>query len=560
MNEFEKAIADSLAAQVPLGADEIGAMLEVPPKPDMGDYAFPCFTLAKQLRNAPPKIAAETAAKLELPKLIDRVEAAGPYLNFYVDRAEFTRRILSTAIEKGLAYGGSGKGRTIVIDFSSPNIAKPFGIGHLRSTVIGGALYRIFETLGYHVVGVNHLGDWGTQIGKMMVAFKRWEDPQKFKADPVAHSYELYVRFHEEAENDPHLEEEARDYFRRLEEGDAEAKGFWDRFMDISMTEFKRVYEKLGVQFDNYTGESFYNDKTEQTIEMLRAKGLVKESEGALIVDLGDEMPPCMLKKADGATLYATRDLAAAIYRKETFDFDRCLYVVGYPQELHFRQFFAVLKLAGFDWADRMHHVPFGHILGMSTRKGKLILLDEVLNEAIQRARDTIARKNPDLENPEEVATAVGIGAIVFNDLKNSRAKDVNFDWDAMLSFDGETGPYLQYAHVRFEGILRHFEGEPPSPASVDFALLSEPEEWQLVRDIETWPSVVEQAAERFEPSEISVYLLRLASDFNRFYQKHRVVGDEARLTAARISLVLALKNVLAGGLSVLGLKALERM
>jgi arginyl-tRNA synthetase len=330
--------------------------------------------------------------------------------------------------------------------------------------------------------------------------------------------------------------------------------------MDVSMAEFKRVYDKLGVRFDHFTGESFYNDKTETTIEMLKAKGLATESEGALVVELGDEMPPCMLRKADGATLYATRDLAAAIYRKETYDFDKCLYVVGNPQELHFRQFFKVLALAGFEWAANMHHVPFGHILGMSTRKGTLVLLDEVLSEAVSRAREIIAEKNPDLDNPEEVAQAVGVGAVIFNDLKNTRAKDVQFDWSAILSFDGETGPYLQYTHVRFAGILRKFDGALPDPDSVDFGLLAEPEEWQLVRDIDAWPSVIEQAAGRFEPSEISAHLLRLASDFNRFYQKHRVIGDDAGMTRARISLVLALKNTLARGLTVLGLKALEKM
>ncbi len=562
MNEFTKQIAQALAAHVPPGAEEIEGMLEVPPRADMGDYAFPCFTLAKSMKKSPAKIASEIAVSLEVPALVKEVRATGPYLNFFVDRAEFTKRTLTPAIERGADCGKSesGKGKTVVIDFSSPNIAKPFGIGHLRSTVIGGALYRLFETLGYRVVGVNHLGDWGTQIGKMMAAFRRWEDDEKFKADPIAHSYELYTRFHREAENDPALEKEAREYFRKLEEDDPEAKEFWNRFMDVSMSEFRRVYDKLGVRFDHYTGESFYNDRTEAAIELLRSKGLVEESEGALVVDLGDEMPPCMLRKADGATLYATRDIAAAIYRHETFDFDLCLYVVGYPQELHFRQLFAVLKMAGFDWAGGMHHVPFGHILGMSSRKGTLVLLDEVLNEAISRARAIIAEKNPDIENPEEVAQAVGIGAVIFSDLKNSRAKDVNFDWNAVLSFDGETGPYLQYTHVRFAGILRHFGDEPPAPASVDFDLLREPEEWQLVRDVQAWASVLNSAADNFEPSEISSHLLRLASDFNSFYQKHRVIGDDEHLTAARMSLVRALKNVLASGLSILGLKALEKM
>ena len=562
MNEFTKQIAESISEHLPLEADETEKMLEVPPKMDMGDYAFPCFSFAKSMKKAPAAIAAEIAQNMKIPALVKEVKGAGPYLNFFIDRAEFTKRFLTRAIERTLDYGcsKSGAGKTVVVDFSSPNIAKPFGIGHLRSTVIGGALCRIFEALGYNVVGINHLGDWGTQIGKMMVAFKRWEDGEKFKADPIAHSYELYKKFHSEAEKDPALEEEARDYFKRLEGGDPEAKAFWQRFMDISMSEFKRVYEKLGVRFDHFTGESFYNDKTEKTIELLKKKGLASESDGALVVDLGKEMPPCLLRKADGATLYATRDLAAAIYRHEQFDFDLCLYVVGYPQELHFRQFFKVLKLAGFDWSDNMNHVPFGHILGMSTRKGTLVLLDEVLNEAVSRASEIIAEKNPDLDNPAEVAEAIGVGAVIFNDLKNSRAKDVNFDWNAILSFDGETGPYIQYSHVRFAGLLRHFEGEPPSPDSVDFGLLSEPEEWQLVRDIEKWPSVIAQAAAEFEPSVISTYLLLIASDFNRFYQKHRIVGDDESLTAARLALVMALKNVLARGLSMLGMKALEKM
>lgn len=562
MNEFTKQIAEALERQLPLEIGEIEQMLEVPPKAEMGDYAFPCFTLARSMKKAPAQIAKDAAGAIERPALVTDVKAAGAYLNFFVDRAEFTRRALTRAIQEGEDYGCSkdGDGKTVVIDFSSPNVAKPFGIGHLRSTVIGAALYRIFEMLGYRVVGINHLGDWGTQIGKMMAAFKRWEEPEKFKADPIGHSYELYARFHNEAESDPHLEEEAREYFRRLERGEAEAQEFWQRFVDISMSEFKRVYGRLGVHFDEYTGESFYNDKTDETIHLLREKGLAKESEGALIVEMGEETPPCMLQKADGATLYATRDLAAAIYRHNTYNFDKCLYVVGHPQELHFRQLFAVLKLAGFDWAGRMHHVPFGHVLGMSTRRRTMILLEDVLEEAISRAQAVIAEKNPDLQDADEVAQAVGMGAVVFNDLKNSRVKDVNFDWKAIMSFDGETGPYLQYTHVRFAGILRHFEGELPVPGSLDFSLLPEPQAWQLVRDIESWPSVLEQAAAAFEPSEVSAHLLRLASDFNRFYQKHRVVGADGALTAARISLVLALRNVLAKGLALLGIKALKRM
>ncbi len=560
MNEFVKQVVEAIGKQLPVEAGEIEELLEVPPKPEMGDYAFPCFTLAKTMKKSPAAIADETAQAIELPALLEQVKAAGPYINFFVDRAEFTRRTLKRAIEQDLLTTETGKGKTVVIDFSSPNIAKPFGIGHLRSTVIGAALYRLFEALGYKVIGINHLGDWGTQIGKMMVAFRKWEEPGKFAQDPIAHSYDLYTRFHEEAEGDPQLEEDARLFFKQLEEGEEEAKDFWNRFMDISMTEFKRIYDKLGVHFDAYTGESFYNDKTEDTIKLLSEKGLATESEGALVVDLGDEMPPCMLKKADGATLYATRDLAAAIYRHQNYSFDLCLYVVGMPQELHFRQVFAVLEKAGFEWAGNMHHVPFGHVLGMSTRRRTMVLLDDVLNEAVNRAKEIIAEKNPDIENASEVAQAVGVGAVIFNDLKTSRVKDVQFNWKAILSFDGETGPYLQYAHVRFAGILRHFEGELPKPESVDFSLLSEPEEWQLVRDIEAWPSALAQAAEHFEPSEVSGALLHLASDFNRFYQKHRVVSENKALSGARVSLVLALKNVLARGLSILGLKALERM
>jgi arginyl-tRNA synthetase len=563
-NKFLLSIAQAVSNLTGLPQDEVLNLLEVPPKAQMGDYAFPCFAISSRLRKSPQTLASEIAQKFpRLPSIRD-MRHEGPYLNFFLDRAEFTKNVLERILNEAEKYGKSaeGAGKTVVIDYSSPNIAKPFGIGHLRSTVIGAAIKRLYEMSGYRVIGINHLGDWGTQVGKMMVAFQRWKDEKELKERPVRHLYDLYVRFHKEAETDPTLEDLARDAFARLEKGDREALGFWQEFKRISMIEFERVYQRLGVSFDHYLGESFYNDKTESVIDELRKKGLAVESEGAIVVLLED-LPACMLKKADGATLYATRDLAAAKYRYETYRFDKMLYVVGSPQELHFKQVFKVLLMTGYDWAKNCHHIAFGHILGMSTREGTIVLLEDVLSEAVSRAEKVIAEKNPDLADKEEVATAVGIGAVIFNDLKNNRLKDVTFDWDRMLSFDGETGPYLQYTHVRLAGILRRFQStsaQVPVQTLPDFSLIGSDEEWALVRHLENYPRVILRAAEEFEPSLLSTYLLSLAADFNKFYQIHRVVSEDSKLTLARIALITCLKTVLGQGLSMLGLVPLESM
>jgi arginyl-tRNA synthetase len=563
-NKFITSIAKTISELTGLAREEVSELLEVPPKPEMGDYAFPCFAVSSKLKKSPQVMASQVAQNFPHLTFLREVQAKGPYINFFLDRAEFTKDVLARILQEGENYGKSqeGTGKTIVIDYSSPNIAKPFGIGHLRSTVIGAAIKRLYEMLGYRVIGINHLGDWGTQIGKMMVAFQKWKDAKELKERPVRHLYDLYVRFHREAETDPRLDDLARDAFAKLENGDKSALDFWREFVRISMLEFERIYQTLGLSFDYCQGESFYNDKTEAVIDELRKKGLATLSEGAVVVPL-EGMPACMLKKADGATLYATRDLAAAKYRYETHKFDKMLYIVGTPQELHFRQVFKVLLLAGCEWAENCHHVAFGHILGMSTREGTIVLLEDVLDEAISRAQKVIAEKNPDLTDREEVAKAVGIGAVIFNDLKANRLKDVLFDWERMLSFDGETGPYLQYTHVRLAGILRHFRSSDShlsALGSSDFSLIQSDEEWALVRHLENYPRMILRAAEEFEPSILSTYLLALAADFNKFYQIHRVVSEDAKLTLARIALITCLKTALRQGLCILGLVPLETM
>jgi arginyl-tRNA synthetase len=567
-SKFIISIAEAISELTGLPEKEVSEHIEVPPKPEMGDYSFPCFAISSKMKKSPQTLASQITQNFPGLPFIRQIQAKGPYINFFLDRAQFTKDVLGLILQEAENYGKSedGLGKTTVIDYSSPNIAKPFGIGHLRSTVIGAAIKRLYEMSGYRVVGINHLGDWGTQIGKMMVAFKKWKDEKELKERPVRHLYDLYVRFHREAETDPNLDDLARDAFARLESGDKDALEFWREFVRISMLEFEKIYHTLGVSFDYYQGESFYNDKTEPIIGELRKKGLAIESEGAIVVPL-EEMPACMLKKADGATLYATRDLAAAKYRYETYRFDKMLYVVGTPQELHFKQVFKVLLLAGYEWAKNCHHVAFGHILGMSTREGTIVLLEDVLNEAVSRAQKVIAEKNPDLIDKEQVATAVGIGAVIFNDLKSHRLKDVVFDWERMLSFDGETGPYLQYTHVRLAGILRHFQTiskfkirNSNLPQASDFSLICSDEEWALTRHLENYPRIILRAAEEFEPSILSTYLLELAADFNKFYQVHRVVTEDINLTLARISLITCLKTVLRQGLCILGLAPLETM
>ncbi|MDW7684323.1 MAG: arginine--tRNA ligase [Bacillota bacterium] len=564
MQTFRNEIIQLLAGLIPLDKQQIAADLETPPAPQMGDFAFPCFKLAKELRNAPAKIAEDLAAKMPSSSLIDKVEARGPYVNFFCNRKTLAKLTVEEVLTAKEAYGrqAAGEGKTIVIDFSAPNIAKPFGVGHLRSTVIGNSLYRIHQALGFHCVGVNHLGDWGTQFGKLIVAYLKWGDDAKLETDPITYLYELYVRFHQEAEGNESLEEEARSWFKRLEDGDEQATLLWQRFRELSLAEFKRIYNILGVHFDSYQGESFYNEMLDDTIHEVESKGLARESEGALIVELTDDnMPPCLLRKQDGATLYATRDLCAAIYRHQMYRFEKMLYVVGADQSLHFQQVFTVLKKLGYDWAEQCVHVPFGLIRfkegKMSTRQGTLVFLEDVLDRATELARQIIQEKNPGLDNKEEVARQVGIGAVIFGDLSNDRIKNIEFDWDKVLDFSGETAPYIQYSHARICSILRK---APNRSMAYNAALLTSDEEQAVVGTLARFSDAIARAAMTYKPSVIARYLLDLAADFNKFYHQCPVLHAEEDVRNARLALVDAVRQVLVNGLYLLGITAPEEM
>ncbi|NNV03575.1 arginine--tRNA ligase [Brevibacillus sp. MCWH] len=559
------------AALTRLGADQFTAetvydMLETPPNPSMGDIAFPCFQLAKALRKAPPLIASELAGEVSGTP-IREVKAVGPYLNLFLDQQSVARDVIGTILTQGSAYGSRdiGKGRNVPIDLSSPNIAKPFSMGHLRSTVIGNAIANILEKHGYRPIRINHLGDWGTQFGKLIVAYKLWGDEEKVKAEPIKELLQLYVRFHEEAEKDPSLEDQGREWFKKLEDGDEEARRLWQWFRDESLKEFMKIYDLMGVRFDSFHGEAFYNDKMDRVVAMLEEQGLLTESEGALVVNLDEyDMPPCLIKKSDGATLYATRDLAAALYRNETYDFAKALYVVGNEQRLHFQQLFKVLEKMGFEWAKEMYHIPFGMMLKdgkkMSTRKGKVVLLEEVLAQAIEDVLNVIREKNPSLENKEEVARQVGVGAVIFHDLKNYRLNDINFSWEEMLTFEGETGPYVQYTHARACSLLRKGEYVPISEVMLPEGALDSKEAWAVITLLNSFPEVIDRAREQFDPSQIGKYVIDLAQAFNKFYANVRILAEEADVKTARLQLVAAVVTVLKEGLRLLGIAAPEEM
>jgi len=565
MKIFTDEIISRLTPMLDLPAQEIEALLQTPADSSMGDYSLPCFQLAKTLRKAPPLIAQELADRVAAGPPFARIEAVKGYLNFFVDRALLAATVLGALAEQGDRYGEgvSGEGKTVVIDYSSPNIAKPLGVHHIRSTMIGNALSRIFRALGYRVVGLNYLGDWGTQFGKLMVSYKRRENELSRGDITIKELLDLYVQFHSEAEENEELDDEARAWFRKLEEGNEEAMQLWRKFREESLKEFQRVYARLSVEFDSYMGESSFIKESQSVTERLKESGLAAESEGAQVVDLEQwDMPPCLLQKKDGTTLYATRDIAAAEYRHATYDFDQLIYVVGSQQRLHFRQVFKVLELMGYDWASRCRHVDFGMLSfkggTFSTRRGKMIFLEDVLDRAVELARSIIEEKNPTLDNKDEVAEMIGVGAVIFGDIKQRRNKDVVFDWDTALNFDGETGPYLQYSYVRLGGILRKHDGELPQAAN--FSLLTSDEEHQLLRLLGDFPEQIERAAQQHEPSIIATYLLDLGSAFNTFYQKHRVIGEDAALTDARLVLVQSLRTVIRKGLDLLGMKCPERM
>ncbi|MFH0910856.1 MAG: arginine--tRNA ligase [Planctomycetota bacterium] len=585
MRQYKERAAELLGPLTGLDPEEVLSLLALPPDPAMGDIALPCFALAKAWRKSPADLARELAEKLKGSPPFSRVEASGPYVNLAIDPRDLVQTVLEAARLSGPQYGASqaGRGRTVLIDFSSPNIAKPLAIHHIRSTILGAALARLYRHAGYTVVTLNHLGDWGTNFGQLMVSYKRHEAEHPGRKADIHELLRMYIQFHREAGEDGQMNEEARAWFARLERGDAEAVRLWKLFCEESLAAFRHLYQRLGVSFDHYQGESFFNDRMEATLRRIAERGLSEESEGALVVKLDAEgMPPCLLRKQDGSTLYATRDLAAAEYRHERWRFHKCLYVVANQQELHFRQVFQVLKKMGYAWAEDCVHVKFGMLafgrgvfdadeegdssgrLTGSTRKGRIVFLEEVLDRAAERAREIIlenAREEAVKAGADRLAEEIGTSAIIFNELGQRRMKDVTFTWEKALDLHGDSGPYLQYTHARLSSVLRKYGQSLPE--RIDFSPLGTPFELEVVKAVSRFPESVERAVAENEPSLISDGLLEIAGAFNRFFTdkaNHRIVGEEEALSRARAGLVDAVRSTLATGLSLLGLAVPERM
>ena len=543
-------------------AGEVSGYIETPPDTTLGDYALPCFFLAKILRNSPVNIARALKEKFTTDEVITEVNAVGGYLNFKINRAGFAKNLLSEIAEKGVNYGADdmGAGKTVCIDYSSINIAKPFHIGHLSTTVIGSALCKILRFLGYKVVGINHLGDYGTQFGKLIVAYKLWSDREKVITGRLKELTRIYVKFHEEAKLNPALEDEARHYFHLIEQGDKESNELFGLFKKITLEEVDRIYQMLNVSFDSYAGESFYNDKMAPVVEELKEKNLLSVSDGASIVNLSEyDMPPCLILKSDGSSLYATRDIAAAIYRKNTYDFYKCLYVVAYQQNLHFKQVFKVIELMGREWAKDLVHVAYGMVSlesgSMSTREGKVVLLEDVINKTVEKARKVIEEKNPALKDKERTAKAVGTGAVIFGALSNNKIKDIVFSYDRVLSFEGETCPYVQYTITRCFSVLKK-TGTPqeftvPDMCEAEYAVISE---------LGRFPSVIKSAAEKYEPSFITRYAVDLAQTFSKFYIDCKIACEDENLRNFRLAITDAVKTVLINALTLLGIDYVEEM
>ncbi|MCI1283520.1 MAG: arginine--tRNA ligase [Lacticaseibacillus songhuajiangensis] len=559
--DFKQSVVQALAGVLKddLNEDQINKLIETPKSSDLGDYAFPCFALAKVRHMAPAKIAEELVGEIDATGF-EKVVATGAYINFFLAKTTFATAVLAEIASKGSAYGdqqlGSGN---VPIDMSSPNIAKPMSMGHLRSTVIGNSIAKILTKIGYSPIKINHLGDWGTQFGKLIVAYKKWGSEEAVKADPIKNLLEYYVRFHAEAETQPELDDEARAWFKKLEDGDEEAHKLWSWFRSESLKEFKRIYDILGVEFDSFKGEAFYNDKMDAITDELAAKNLLQESRGAEIVDLSKyNLNPALIRKSDGATLYMTRDLAAAIYRYKTYDFAQSLYVVGMEQTEHFKQLKAVLKEMGYDWADDIHHIPFGLITAngkkLSTRKGNVILLEKVLHEAVDLAKEQIAEKHPDLKNADEVAEAVGVGAVVFHDLKNERVDNFDFNLSEVVRFEGETGPYVQYTNARANSILGKAAVKPDASVALDDASA-----WDVLKMLADYPATIARAARDYEPSVIAKYALKLAKTFNQYYAHTKILVEDQQLPA-RLALVQSVSVVLTSALDLLGVKAPKEM
>ncbi|KEJ00483.1 arginyl-tRNA synthetase [Clostridium botulinum A2B7 92] len=562
--DYKNLVAERIKENTELEVDLIEKLIEIPPKKDMGDYAFPCFQLAKTFRKAPNLIAEELKEKIN-KEGFEKVVTVGPYLNFFVDKTVLIKDVLEKVLNEKEKYGSSkvGEGKNVVVEYSSPNIAKPFHIGHLFTTAIGNALYKILSFEGYNCIGINHLGDWGTQFGKLISAYRRWVDEEALEKDAIGELLRIYVKFHEEAEKNPELEKEARLNFKKLEDGSEEETELWNRFKDLSLKEFNKVYDMLGIKFDSLAGESFYSDKMDAIVQEIDDKGLLIDSNGAKVVMLDDyNMPPCMIKKSDGATIYATRDLAAAMYRKKTYDFHKCIYVVGTPQALHFKQVFTTLKLMGHDWADDCKHVGFGLVKlankKLSTRNGDVVFLEDLLNQSVEETLKIINEKNPNLKDKEGTAKKLGIGAVVFTYLKNNRERDIVFDWKEILSFDGETGPYVEYSYARGKSILRK-AGELTGEA--DYSKLSSKEEFELAKLLGGFNDAIMNAIDKLEPAMVTRYVIEVAKAFNKFYNAHGILNAEDNdVKLARVKLVEATCQVIKNALNLLGIDVVEEM
>lgn len=563
--DFIEQIAKAIAEAAGRERAEIVPLIDIPPDTAMGDFAFPCFKLSKELKKSPNLIAEQLALEVKLPSGISSAQAKGPYLNFFADKSVYAGEVLREALDKGESYGAEniGGGKNVCIDYSSINIAKPFHIGHLSTTAIGNALYRIYKFMGYNPVGINHLGDWGTQFGKMIVAYKKWGNEADIQKETTRGLVKLYVKYHEEAEKNPALDDEARAWFRKIELKDPEATELFNLFKEITMKDVMKVYELLGVSFDSYAGESFYEDKMQEVVDRLREKELLIVDQGASIVDLSEyDMPPCLILRSDGATLYATRDLATAIYRKREYDFVKSLYVVAYQQSLHFRQVFKVLELMGFDWVKDMEHVSFGMVSiedgTLSTRHGNVVYLEDVLNAAIDKTKLVMKEKSPDLADSEEIARAVGVGAVIWGVLYNGRIKDIEFSWDKALNFDGDTGPYAQYTHARCCSVLNKAGGAYTGWA--DYSLLGDDASFAVVKALNGFKQAVKSALVKNEPYLIPRSITEICSAYNKFYYENRIIDAEENLRAVRLKLTEAVRNTIKTGLHLIGISAPERM
>lgn len=562
---YRNIIAGKLAAYLNLDEDMINKLVEVPPKSDMGDFAFPCFQLSKTIKKSPNLIAIDIKENLGCIDGFEKIEALGPYINFFVSKGEFVKEVINKVLEEKDDYGHSndGTGKNVIVEYCSANIAKPFHVGHLFTTMLGNSLYKIFKFQGYNAIGINHLGDWGTQFGKLIYAYIHWGDEEALEKEPIKEMFRVYVKFHEEAEKNPCLDDEVRRHFKLLEDGNPIEMELWSKFKELSLKEFDRLFKLLNVSFDSFDGESFYTDKMDTVIRELEDKELLTESNGAKVVFLDEEnMPPCIIKKADGATIYATRDLAAVFYRKKTYDFYKNIYVVAKDQTLHFKQVFTTVKKMGYDWADDCIHVSFGLVRfpdkKLSTRKGNVVFLEDLLYEAISKTEEIINDKNPNLENKKEVAKKVGIGAVVFTYLKNSRERDIVFDWNEMLSFEGETGPYVQYTYARGKSILRKL-GEGTD--EVNYSKLLSNEEFELVKQLSKFNEVVKQALDKLQPSIITRYVIDISKAFNKFYTAINISNSHDEISrSSRLNLVKASLQVIKNGLSLIGLETVDEM